>query len=312
MPFNSSLVLEFYETLPGRYIIQTTVHSIVAVIIINSIKRSWNISSPFTLQKLHFIPVTMPPIMIIFYYILDPLRNSPEGRLRALIDIERILAIEYGGISLGMLLISSMLLTTVISIFQEMIPVLKNILFAKKEEEKRILRTIQVNFFNKEHLVNIIEDREYIIFSSTGSKPSIFISEGLINDLTDEEINAAIAHEAAHIIRSARPALIAVYIFRITMFFNPVALIEFRKAVQEEEKICDRMAVEYTGKPEILKSVLRKFLPHPEEKSHMNKSREAIIEERMTELSNYAPKEKGLMAFLLAILLTGVINYFIV
>lgn len=313
MPFNSDFVLEFYETLPGRYIIQTTVHSIIAVIIINSIRRSWNINSPVNLQRLHFIPIVQPPLMLVLYHILDPSRNSPERRLMALLDIERILAVQYRGISLGMLLLFSMILVSAIFLFQEILPVVKNILIVKREEEKRIINTIHVHIFDKTHEVNIIEDEEYIIFSSTGTRPSIFISSGLISNLSQEELQAALAHEAAHIIRSKRPALIGVYIFRIAMFFNPVALIEFRKAVQEEEKICDRMAQEWTGNPEALRSVLKKFLPEINEKAGLNRaSHELLIIERLTGLMDSGRQGKGFLTLVLAIISTGVINYFII
>lgn len=314
MPFNSDLVLKFYEILPGRYIIETTIHSIIAVIIINIIRKSWNIDSPVNLQRLHFIPIVQPPLMLIIYNILDPFRYSPERRLTALLDIEGILAVEYSGISLGMLLLSSMFLVVAVFIFQEILPVAKNILIIKKEEEKRIINTFHVHIFNKSHEVNIIEDDAYIIFSSTSTRPSIFISSGLINNFSHEELDAALAHEAAHIIRSKRPALIVVYIFRIAMFFNPVALIEFRKAVQEEEKICDRMAQEWTGNPEALRSVLKRFLPETHDKATHNRAGyELLIIERLKALTDVNPEKEGksILTLTLAIILTGAINYFI-
>lgn len=315
MPFDGNIILRLYETIPGSYAIQGTVYSIIAVIIINSIKKSWNINSPVILQRLHFIPIIMPPLTIPLYYLLNPSRNSAEWRLRALVDIESILTIEYAGINVGMIMLFLMILTALIFLLQETIPVIKNITMTKREEEKRIVKTFDINLFNQKHEVKIIEDNEYIIFSSTGIRPSIYVSTGLINDLSEEELDAALAHEAAHIHRGKRPSLIAVFIFRVMMFFNPVVLIEFRKAVQEEEKICDRMALKITGNPAAFMSVLKRFIPEGNEKSDSfnESSHNLLIRERLEELnSTEEPENTGIFPLALAIISTGVINYFIV
>lgn len=315
MPFDGDLILRFYETIPGRYFIQGTAYSIIAVIIINSIKKSWNINSPVILQRLHFIPIIMPPLTIPLYYLLNPSRNSPEWRLRALVDVESLLTIEYAGINVGMVMLFLMILTALIFLLQETIPIIKNITMTKREEEKRIVKTFDINLFNQRHEVKIIEDNEYIIFSSTGIRPSIYVSTALINDLSEEELDAALAHEAAHIHRGKRPSLIAVYIFRVMMFFNPIALIEFRKAVQEEEKICDRMALKITGNPAAFISVLKRFIHEGNEKSgSFNESNHnLLIRERVEELTSTEESENtGIFPLALAIISTGVINYFIV
>ncbi len=329
MPFDGDLILRLFETIPGRYSIQGTFYSIIAVIIINSIRRSWNINSPVILQRLHFVSIIMPPLTIPLYYLLNPSRNSPEWRLRSLIDIESLLSIEYAGINAGMVMLFLMIITALIFFLQEIIPVIKNITMTKREEEKRIVKTFYINFFDQKHEVKIIEDEEYIIFSSTGIRPSIYISTGLINDLSEEELDAALAHEAAHILRSKRPLLIAVFIFRVMMFFNPVVLIEFRKAVQEEEKICDRMALKITGNPAVFMSVLKRFIREGNEKSGSfnESSHNLLIKERLEELSRVPkkssdflgyessteePEDTGILPLTLAIISTGVINYFIV
>ena len=72
-------------------------------------------------------------------------------------------------------------------------------------------------------------------------------------------MEAALAHEIAHIARSRRPLLIAVFLLRIIMFFNPVVLVKFRKAVRDEEKICDDIAVSLTRNPAALADALKTF-----------------------------------------------------
>jgi hypothetical protein len=59
------------------------------------------------------------------------------------------------------------------------------------------------------------------------------------------------------------------------MFFNPVVLVEFRRIVQEEEKVCDDIAVSLTKKPHALAEILEKF----------NKKTEALPLDKMKNLS---------------------------
>src|SRR5208337_1268494 len=77
----------------------------------------------------------------------------------------------------------------------------------------------------------------------------------------------AFAHEIGHIQRSRKPTLILAYVIRTLMFYNPVAMVEFRKLAQEEEKVCDDIAIALTGKPEAVVEAVNMLRPAPEEYS---------------------------------------------
>ncbi len=310
MPFDRDLILKLYESAGGSYPFQITLHSLISVIIINRIIKIWQINSPSLLQILHLIPVIVPPLSLPLYYLINPSRGSPEFKLMALIDIERLLAIEFMGLSIGLLLLLLMLFSTIIFIGQETIPVIKNIVELKKGEQKRIVRTFEIEFYGHSHTVNVIEDNEYVIFASTGKRPAIFISTGLFEDLSHEELDAAIAHEAAHLIRGKRPFLVIVYIFRILGFFNPVTLIEFRKSVQEEEKICDRMAIRETNNAGALLQVLNRFIT--DNRGLIDYSHSNLIKERMAILNNAVEERDKTFLIAVGISVTVVLNYFIV
>jgi hypothetical protein len=111
------------------------------------------------------------------------------------------------------------------------------------------------------------------------------------------------------------------------MFFNPVALMEFRRIVQEEENICDDVAVAMTGNRAALAEVLEKFHsggdagdPVPlrdapgmrdrlEEYSHT-----MLIESRISRLAADPARQEGrrLPVFLLTLATVLFINYFVV
>ncbi len=49
------------------------------------------------------------------------------------------------------------------------------------------------------------------------------------------------------------------------MFYNPIAMIEFRRIAQEEERVCDDIAVALTGKPEVLSEAIEMLRPEPDD-----------------------------------------------
>jgi hypothetical protein len=53
--------------------------------------------------------------------------------------------------------------------------------------------------------------------------------------------------------------LIVAYLARVLLFFSPGTLVAFRRAADEEEKICDDWAVKVTGTPAALAAVLEKL-----------------------------------------------------
>ncbi len=162
------------------------------------------------------------------------------------------------------ILIVIILLTSLIFLLQELIPIIADVIRKGPESDENIViqETDELTELKlskafeglplERNAVEIIEDNDLTLFSTTGLSPKIYVSTGLINTFNAEHLNVALAHEIAHIKRSRRPILIIAYLFRIIMFFNPVAMFEFRRLAQEEENVCDRMAVMMTGKPNIL------------------------------------------------------------
>ena len=173
----------------------------------------------------------------------------------------------------------------------------------------------------------VLEDDDVVLFSTTGRKGSIFLSSGFLGILGREQVRAAVAHEFAHVIRSRRPFLVIMFLLRIVMFYNPVVLLEFRRIVQEDEKICDDFAVSLTRNPLALADALRKlYITDEEEKSGkpiniMNDmedlelySHRLNILSRITRLGKgYANTgDKGWFAIVLTLVVVLVMNYFIV
>lgn len=273
----------FFNSFTGMYMAQAFCHSVIAALIVDRAIQAWRISNPLIRQRFSLIVMVSPILCFPIYQIINPDRSSLSFRLEALFDINRWLNIElWGKFPLSILFILLLSITTLVFLFQEMIPIIKHTFetWSVSEEvpphDDSIIHKALELIPGEKPLVSLIDDDdELILFSTTVKNPTIFLSTGLIKGLTVDQIQAAIAHEIAHIKRNRRPLLVIIYLIRILMFFNPVVLVEFRRIVQEEEKVCDDIAVSLTQKPHALAEILEKF----------NKKTEALPLDKMKNLS---------------------------
>lgn len=328
-------VVNFLGSYPGMYMAQIFFHSVIAFIIVDRAMTLWNINNPLIRQRFQMMVLLLPVISFPLYQIINPDRSSISFRLESLFDVNRWLVLElWGAIPLGAFFLVIIFITTIIFLFQEMIPILLHTLEAKRleietekpENDSIISQAIERLPIEKPDIF-ILNDDDFVLFSTTGNKAAVYISTGVIKALNAEQIQAALVHEIAHIARNKKPLLLIVFFFRVIMFFNPVALIEFRKLVQEEEKICDDMAITVTKKPQALSEVLKKLyretqstnpLKHgsmSEMKNFMEDySHNAHIENRISRLEQwvvYQTDGEWHKLMLTAMAIMG-INYFIV
>lgn len=328
-------ISSLFSSYVGMYITQSFLHALTAVIIIDRAIQSWDINNPLVKQRLRFIVVLFPAFSFPLYQLINPDRNSISFRLGSLFDINRWLNMDLWGIMpIGLIFIIILFITTVIFLFQEMIPVLRHTV-EKKETD------IEMKIPDKNSIVSqaieqlpmdntdifILDDDEHILHSTTGRNASIFLSAGLINELNVEQIQAAIAHELAHTNRNKKPLLIIIFLFRVLMFFNPVVLLEFRRIIQDEEKICDDIAVSLTAKPHALSEALRKLYykvenEQPFQFKKLSSMKDSIeeyshnihIENRIVRLEHGQANKTGgeWIKFTLVLIVIMAINYFVV
>lgn len=261
----------FLGSYPGMFIVQSFVHSVIAATLVDSAITAWRIADPRIRQRMRFIVVLAPVLAFPLYQAVNPSRGEITFRLEALFDLGRWLNIAlWGKVPLHVFFFFLLGATTLIFILQELIPIVRQTFEEKRTddewqpvgEDHDVVRTIEALPVDRPDIF-IAENEDLILFSATGRKPAVYLSTGLVEALEPDEIRAAVAHEAAHIERSRRPVLVLAFVFRVLMFFNPAVLLEFRRIVQEEEKICDDFAVSLTGNPRVLAETLKKFRHFP-------------------------------------------------
>ena len=270
----------FISSYWGMYAVQTVLHSLVASVLVDCAFISWNIRTPCMKQRFRFLVILLPVVSFPLYQALVPRRGDAYFRLESLFDSNKWFSLElWHGVPLFMGFVVILALSALIFIIQEFLPMFLHMREQMREVAEPLDEAVEQVLAHKvsqaleglpfdEQYVEILNDDDLSLFSDTGLNPRIYVSTGLIKTLTIEQLQAAIAHEIGHIQRTRRPVLIFAYILRVLMFYNPIAMLEFRKLAQEEEKVCDDIAISLTGNPDALSSAVEMFRPDPEDLTH--------------------------------------------
>jgi len=331
----------FLNSYAGMFITQSVLHSAVAAVMADCSIAAWGITDPVRRQSMRIGVILIPIVAFPIYQIINPERGGLHFRLDVLLDSGGWLLMKLWGHVPVIAFIGLVLgLTVILFLFQELLPVVGHTagsLMRKggkgddgddesaeipERYDQAVLMALGEMPGEKPEVV-IIDDEDLVVFSSTGRVPAVYVSTGLLDSLDREQLKGAIAHEIAHIRRTRRPVLTFLFVFRVMMFFNPVALFEFRRAVQEEEEICDEEAVRTTGNPAALTSALERFL---EGDGHAQTDEGAVarIEDysqdmlirtrikRLAALDAGGPDSSGRMSLLLFVAGTVIVNYFVV
>lgn len=287
-------IATFFNSWAGMYLAQTFLHTLVAALIVDTALLAWKIENPVVRQRFRLVVILFPILAYPLFQLLSADRGSALFRLDALFDINRWLFLElWGAVPVGLLFLLLLTFTAVVFLVQELGPVLRHRSDAGADgigleppaggsALAQALEGLPVPHPD----VLVIDDDEHIIFSSTGKQPVVYVSRGLVRDLKADELRVALAHEFGHIRRSRRPFMVLVFLLRILQFYNPVILMEFRRIVQEEEKICDDLAVSMTGGRAALAEVLKRFSEDAGSAASGPQGESAPLRDRLEEYSH--------------------------
>lgn len=317
--------LHFISTWPGMYLVQCLLHSVVAAVVSDAGMVAWRVADARRTQAMRMSVIVLPVLMYPAFQAIDPARGSLYTRPSALFDAFGWLALDlWGRLPVLVPVLAVLGLTALVFALQELLPIVihtaRSLLFRERDETgeatdteggpdddiadwyARAVSDALDGLPGPLPEVSVVEDAEPVVYSSTGRTPAVFVSTGFVDAFSPAELRGAIAHELGHVRRSRKPVLIVLFVLRMLMFFNPVTLFEFRKVVQEEEKICDDEAVALTGDPASMASALRRLMDAESGvaggtggmmESVERHSQDMQISERIVRLDEYAPPPHG-------------------
>jgi Zn-dependent protease with chaperone function len=132
--------------------------------------------------------------------------------------------------------------------------------------------------------VVVLDEAAPVLLAAGTRRPTVIASTGVLRLLGKGQLRAAIAHELAHVRRRSNAITSLLYLCRLVAFFSPVALITFRRMVQDEEQVCDDLAVAYSGDREAMASALERFLVGAESSAATGQGFRNRLEDRSHDL----------------------------
>ncbi len=329
--------MKFFETYIGMFMLQSIVHSVVTLLIVEMSLRIWEVNIARERFRYRLLVLILPFFMFPVFQLVNPERGSFYFiEDSALFSSVRWLGIKILGLR-PLLYFFYFIVGTVsgIVILQEMVPIFRDWFNKPQEfgsegrpagadidslvgEISRFLKTPKPS-------VVVVDDPNPIIFTTGTANHSIIVSEPLFSMYNARELKSALAHEIAHIVRRSNITTLLVFLIRICMFFNPIPLLEFRKLVQDDEHICDDITVSVTGDPGALASALRVFcldIPHSDafklsfvREAIESSSHNLLLQERIERLENngtFKYHAYGWGRFALTMTVIIVVNYYVV
>ncbi len=260
--------MDFFITIPGQYMVQTVLHSAAIVIVVEVLIHLWHIRQPSLQIKLRFLALILPVLYLPFYFLLYPARASTVFRQQvALIDINAWLGLRLGmGVVVWHLFAAILVLTTAYFRLREAAPIMRHYLrrrhsFPTVEKGQfpkldSVLGSLTGAHWRPAPLI-LLSSRDTPVIYTLGRR-ALVVSATTIDLLDNDELEAVIAHELAHLSGPAYFLSQASLVLRFLMFYNPVALFAFRRIISDSEKNCDDAAAAATGKPLALASGLLK------------------------------------------------------
>jgi Zn-dependent protease with chaperone function len=320
------------ETMLGMYVTQIFLHAFVAHFVVEAALRIFEVRSPRAQFRYRILVLTLPLGLFWGFQALDENRGSIYFRQDlALFDAWRWLDLRVGVFPAGPVLAAALVLgTTALVVAQELLPVLRRPRGGARPTVPTPpdLAVLALEFAGRMRLppgdVVVLDDPAPVLLASGTRRPTVIASTGVLRLLGRRQLRAAVAHELAHVRRRSNAVTALLYLCRLLAFFSPVALITFRRMVQDEEQVCDDLAAAYSGDREAMASALERFLvggdatpttlqgfrDRLEDRSHDLQLRDRIGRLRAAEPATSAPASPG--PFLLAFAAIVAVCYWVV
>jgi len=245
----------------SQYVFQCLLHSFIIAFVIEALLKIWREERPLLRLRFRLLVILIPVLSFPLYQLVYPQRGGFGFRKDiAIFDINQWLLLRLGdGILVWHAALVLLGVTTAVFLMQEAIPIL--LAYFHREASKTLYEsgTIPKLDMILEELkqkssftvprIFLLTEKEPVIYTNGIRKGSINISLSLIEALNREELEGVFAHEMAHIMRRDNAIGWVLLLFRFIVFYNPVALVEFRRIIHEKEKLCDDIASSLTGKP---------------------------------------------------------------
>jgi Zn-dependent protease with chaperone function len=303
------------------------------MLVVEALLRTWRVGDAVWRLRLRLVPLAVPLVLVPLYFLLAPWRAGASfASSRALFAGERWNLLRVGSAGAGDLLLAFAAgLGAWLFLRDALPPILDRLRQRARPAPEAWLAPPALQARVERHArrlgletpaIRVVRSRWPVFFAEGWRPAALVVSAAALDLLAPPELDAAIAHELAHV-RHADPAwgygLIAV---RAANFFNPALHWGARAVVDELERRADQVVVGAGHRPDSLASAIVKLFDHahPEPSGALlerlaRRVRLVGVErrrERLVEASPPAPLSHGWLRLGLTAVGLAVLLYFVV
>lgn len=253
-----------------EYMAVTSVHALVVALVVEAVLHAWHLNRPRQRLAFRMLVLVLPLIALPLLRLLWPTHESlPFKQHLALLDVGSLLEIGlWHGLALWHLVAVALSVTAALFLAQEALPAAQHSLcnrsrlslIAKGQYPKldRALGRLARSAFHALPPVYLCHEQQPTAYAGGLVRQGLVVSQALVEVLDEDELEACLAHELAHLVHRDNWTGWLFLALRAAQFYNPVALVVARHMLQDNERACDEKAAALTGKPLALASSLIK------------------------------------------------------
>ncbi len=263
----------------AEYMAATSIQSLVIAVVVEAMLRVWHLHRPRQQMAFRLLVLVLPLVVLPLYRFLWPVRQSlPFRQQFALLDVSSWLEIGlWHGVALWHVVALALSITTVLFVVQEVLPTLQHHLLNRSRhipvargqfpKLDRVLDGLARVSARPLPPVYLCPQEQPTAYARGLRHRSLIVSPALVELLEEDELEACLAHELAHLAHRDNGTGWLFLALRAAQFYNPVAMMVVRQMLQDNELACDEESAALSGKPLALASSLVKLFREAQVKS---------------------------------------------
>ncbi|MBI2906661.1 MAG: M56 family metallopeptidase [Chloroflexi bacterium] len=256
----------FLETV-SIYLVENVAQATLALVVVLTVIRLLHVNDAGLRVKFLLLPVILPLVGPPTYYALFPGRQQMP-----VLGVDRVFSIEATLKTLDWQALSpaltwAILVVIVLSFAGATLSIMGVVYLSRRYTTllsggapvlDHILEGVARRAKTPPPRVLLCPDSCPICGAAGLLRPYLVLSRGLLDRLDHASLEAAVAHEMAHLRRKDHLLHIFVLVIRSLLFFNPAVLYLCNRILLESEKDCDRLALRFGISPSVYAESLLK------------------------------------------------------
>ena len=252
-----------------EYISEAVAYALLAAVTVELLLYAWRVQDPSLAIAFRLLVLAIPPIVPLAFALIAPERGTETFRKQlALLDLQNWLGPEPSLFNpIWVLLLAVVGATTILLIVLHAVGLLRRIRGGRpggasslSKPPPRLAEAARRLADRGVRLPPVVASSYQgpTAFTVGLRRPSILVSKAMVELLDEEELEAVLAHEAAHVSRQDNWLGWLSFVLRVSSFYNPVVQFTYHSIGHDVERVCDNEAGRVTGKPLALASALIK------------------------------------------------------